>query len=170
MVYAASVWPTFRQDTPMLNRLFPNQFDNNYRGHWLAPWLLGIVMAAKAMQGVQSIINTRDVLTTADGIALDRFNSASVEVVIALFALLGLYLLVLPLQSIVVLLRYRTMVPLMYLLLLLVNLASRVLALVNPIARPAGHPIGYYVNLAILVVTLLGFVLSLLGKPEASAA
>ena len=154
----------------MLSRIFPRQFDNNYRGHWLAPWLLGGVMAVKAIQGVQSIINARDVLTTADGIALDRFNPASVEVVVALFALLGLYLLVLPLLSIVVLLRYRTMVPFLYLLVLLVNLASRVLALVNPIARPDGHPIGYYVNLAILAVTLLGFVLSLLGKPGAREA
>src|SRR6185369_4922199 len=107
----------------MLNRIFPDQFDNNYRGHWLAPWLLGLVMAVKAMQGVQSIINTRDVLTTADGISLAGFTPSSVDVIVALFALLGLYLLVLPLQSIVVLLRYRTMVPLMFLLLLLVNLA-----------------------------------------------
>jgi len=154
----------------MLNRIFPDQLDNNYRGHWLAPWLLGLVMAVKAMQGVQSIINTRDVLTTADGISLAGFTPSSVDVIVALFALLGLYLLVLPLQSIVVLLRYRTMVPLMFLLLLLVNLASRVLALMNPIVRAHGQPIGSYVNLAILAVTLLGFVLSLLAQPKASTA
>ena len=155
----------------MLSRIFPKQIDNNYRGHRLAIWLFALVVLLKATQGVESIVNTRSVVTTADGISLDGFSAAGADVVVALFALLGLYLLVIPLQSVVVLIRYRAMIPFMYLLLLIVYAGNRVVLLMHPIVRSAdtsmgfaGHPIGFYVNLAILAMTLIGFVLSLGGN------
>ena len=157
----------------MLGRIFPKQIDNNYRGHWLAIWLLLLVVALKATQGVESIGNTRDVATTADGISLDGFTAAGTDLVLGLFALLGLYLLVIPLQSLLVLIRYRAMIPLMYLYLLIVYAGGRMIALMHPIPRSgdqamgfAGHPIGFHVNLAILGVTLIGFALSLYNKTE----
>ena len=155
----------------MLNRIFPKQFDNSYRGHWLAIWLFALVVLLKATQGVESIINTRNVVANADGISLDGFSAAGVETFLALFAILGLYVLVIPLQSLLVLIRYRAMIPFMYLLLLILYASNRGVLLLHPIVRSAapamgfgGHPIGYYVNFVILVMTLIGFVLSLIGK------
>ena len=59
----------------MFNRIFPKQIDNNYRGHWLAIWALLLVVVLKAIQGVESIVNTREVATTADGISLDGLGA-----------------------------------------------------------------------------------------------
>src|ERR1051326_5686738 len=59
----------------MLNRIFPRQFDNDYRGHWLGIALFILVIALKAMQGVNSIIMTHQVMTTADGIPVDSYRS-----------------------------------------------------------------------------------------------
>lgn len=157
----------------MLSRLFPRQFDNDYRGHWLAVWLFVLIMFMKGTQGVVVMIMPRDALTNADGIPLDSFNAAGVEFLVAIFAVSALYVLILPLQSLVVLIRYRAMIPFMYLLFLVVQVSSRALLMLNPIVRSdappmgfGGLPIGFYMNLAILAVTVVGFVLSLVDRSK----
>lgn len=159
----------------MFKRIFPKQFDNTYRGHWFGIWLLGVVATMKGLQGAVSVFDTRNVLIGADGIPLDSCGAAGIETVIALTALLGLCLLVIALQCVVVLVRYRAMIPLMLLIQLIVQIGGRVLMAVNPITRSsepsvsyAGHPIGFYVNLAILAVTLIGFALSLRNNPPSA--
>ena len=153
----------------MLNRIFPRQFDNNYRGHWLAIWLLVPLVIARLAMGTNSMLNTRLVATTADGIPLDSYGAAGAEAVIALFALSGLFLLLLALQGVVVLIRYRSMIPFMYLLLLIQQLGNRALILAHPIAK-SGAPtakLGTAFVIAILAITIAGFVLSLLHKQAA---
>lgn len=146
----------------VLERIFPRAFDNAYRGHWLGIALLALVALGKAIQGVESVVNTRDVVVRADAIALDRFGQDGAETVVALFALLGFYQLVLPLLSLAVLIRYRAMIPFLCLMLLFTQLGSRVLLAFEPIARN-GTPVGLYVNLALLSMTAMGFLLSLVG-------
>jgi hypothetical protein len=151
----------------MLARIFPKQFDNNYRGLWLAVWLFVPLMLVKAVQGVNSIIMTRLVLAGADGIPVDQYTNGGAETVVALFALLGMYLLIIPLQSLIVLVRYRSMIPFMYVCLIAVQIGARVLNIVNPIARPDGPPIGFTINLVVFALTLIGFALSLQDRAAA---
>ena len=147
----------------MFSRIFPKQIDNNYRGHWLAIWLFALVVLLKATQGVESIVNTRSVVTTADGISLDGFSAAGADVVVALFALLGLYLLVIPLQSVVVLIRYRAMIPLMYVLIVVDYLGHRGIGWMKPIVR-IGTPSGSFLNVALFALSVVGLALSLRGR------
>jgi len=72
------------------------------------------------------------VLANADGIDLESFGTSAAAIVVRLFALLGLNGLVLPLLSLIVLIRYRAMIPLLFLLFLTVQIGSRVLLLLNP--------------------------------------
>lgn len=160
----------------MLNRIFPRQFDNDYRGHWLGIALFILVIALKALQGVNSIVMTHQVMTTADGIPVDTYGPAAAAAAMSMFALLGMYLLVLPIVGLVALIRYRTMIPFLFVMLLLVQLGSRLLQTMNPIARIAepsmgyaGHPIGFWMNLAILAVTALGFLLSIVDRSKSAA-
>ena len=151
----------------MFNRIFPRQFDNDYRGNRLAIWLLIPIVIGRLAMGTNTIINTRMVATSADGIPLDSFGAGGAETVIALFALYGLFVLLFALQGVVVLIRYRSMIPFMYLLLLLQQVGGKMLILVHPLAR-TGIPsarLGSAFILAILAMTLIGFVLSLLRKP-----
>ncbi len=152
----------------MLARIFPKQIDNAYRGHWLAIWLLVPIVLLRLVIGFNSMVLTRMVATGADGIPLDSFGIAGAQAVIALFALLGLNGLLLALLGIVVLIRYRAMIALFYLLLLLQQLGSRALGLLHPIAK-SGAQTGSALVLGILAVTVIGFVLSLLGKSNSSA-
>ena len=155
----------------MLRRIFPRQFDNAYRGHRLAIWILVPVVLLEFVIGANSIINTRSVAMRADGIPLDRFDPEAATTAISLFALLGLCRVLFALQGAMVLIRYRAMIPFMYLLLLTLQLGSKALLVLHPAIRSVGHNtlVGSAVILALIAMLLAGFVLSLLG-PRANSA
>jgi len=156
----------------MLNRIFPERLDNHYRGHRLAIWLLIPIVLVKLMIGANSILNTRLVATSADGIPLGSFDAAGAEAVVSLFALLGLFHLLLGLQGALVLIRYRAAIPLFFLLMLAQQVASRALALAHPIASSGASSAGFgsAIVLTLLAMTLVGLVLSLLGRGYRAAA
>jgi hypothetical protein len=148
----------------MLNRIFPKQFDNTYRGRRLAIWLFVPVVLMELAMGANSIINTRTVAMLADGIPLDRYSAGGADAVIALFAIAGLFRVLLALQGVMVLIRYRAMIPFMYLLLLILHLGSKALLLVNPVTKSgvSSAKLGSAFVLALLALLFIGFVLSLL--------
>ncbi len=153
----------------MFGRLFPTQLDNNFRGWRLAIWLFVPIVLLKAVIGVNSIIMTRQVASSADGIPLDSYGAAAAQAVIALFALLGMWQLILALIAFVALIRYRAMIPFLYLVLLIQMLANRALNFLHPIAPAVGAAAapGTYLSLGILAATVLGLVLSVLDRGAA---
>ncbi len=151
----------------MLNRIFPRQFDNaSYRGHWLAIWLFVPAVLMELAMGVNSIINTRLVATSADGIPLDRYGAGGADAVIALFAIAGLFRVLLALQGVVAAIRYRAMIPFLYLVLLILQLGSKALLLAHPIVKSgvSSAQLGSAFVLALLAMLLIGFVLSLINR------
>jgi hypothetical protein len=156
----------------MFGRLVPASIDNRYGGHGSALVLLALIAFARTMQGMESLVNARETMVRADGIPLDSYGSGAADAAVGLFSLLGMHMLAIPLLSVLVLVRYRAMVPLMFLMLLAIQIGSRIVLWIHPIARAAGpgaHAIGFYVNLAILALTAIGFLLSLAGKRYAPA-
>lgn len=147
----------------MLSRIFPTQVDNNYRGSRLAIWFLVPIILLRGLIGFNSIFFARSVATSADGVPLDSFTLAAAGTVLALFALLGLFSLLLALLGVVVLVRYRAMIPFLYLFLLIQEVGNKAVLLAYPVTRSAssGMPAGSIVVFTILAMTLLGFVLSL---------
>jgi len=100
------------------------------------------------------------VARSADGIPLDTFTPAGAQAVISIFALLGLSQFMICLLGVAVLARYRALVPFMFALLLLEFLSRRVILLVLPIVR-TGTPPGFFVNLVLLALMVVGLALSL---------
>lgn len=140
--------------------MFPAQFDNNnYRGHKLGLWVFGAVVFMRVAMSLNSIFNGRKVVTTADGIPLDTFTPASAQTVLSIFALLGLATFVICLIGIVALIRYRSMVPFLFALLLLQSAGGRLILWFLPTAR-TGTPFGFYVNIGVLVLMIIGLALS----------
>jgi len=152
----------------MLSRIFPKQFDNAYRGHRFGLWLFVLVVLMELSMGANSLFNTRTVVMLADGIPLDHYDAGGADAVIALFAIAGLFRVLLALQGVVVLIRYRAMIPFMYLLLLILHLGSKALLLAHPVARSgvSSAHLGSAFILALLAMLLIGLVLSLLNKPS----
>ena len=153
-------------DRGLLRRIFPGQIDNNFRGRRLAIWLFGLYVLANLGEGAASVFNSTSTAMTADGIPLDSYSAVVVQTMISMFALLGLRALVISLLCVIAIVRYRAMIPLLTLMLLVLNISGRVVLFVHPIARSGGvQPIGFYVNLFLLAVLIVGFALSLAKSP-----
>jgi len=143
-----------------LNQILPQPIDNTYRGHRAALWLFIPVVVMKTGIALATIFNGRVAAQSADGIPLASFGAAGAQAVVALFAIWGLSQLVFSVLGILALTRYRALIPFLFVLLLAEHLARRWILLVKPIAR-IGTPSGVYVNLALLVLMIVGLALSL---------
>jgi hypothetical protein len=143
-----------------LARLLPPHIDNTYRGHRLALWLFGLLLLVKGGIGLGTIFNGRYAAMSADGIPLDTFTPAGEQAFVSLFAAWGLAQLVLNLIGLLVLSRYRALIPFMFALLLAEHLGRRLIFFVMPIARTGLHP-GLVVNLVMVAVLIVGLILSL---------
>ena len=144
----------------MLGDLVPRRLDNEYRGHKLALWLFGLVIAMKSAQSLAIIFNGYPTARDADGIPLDSFTPAVAQTVVAVFAQGSLWRLFFCLLCVLVLFRYRSAVPLMFGLLALNYLAARLVLIFVPLPH-VGAPVGPLVNLMLFVVMLVGLGFSL---------
>jgi hypothetical protein len=144
----------------MLERVFPSAADFTYRGSRVALWLLGLVLVLKLAIALGAIFNGHYAATVADGIPIDSYTPQGAQAFLSLFASLGLSQFILGAFGVVLLLRYRPLVPL-FLLLLLVEFAARkgVNAYI-PIVRTGQAP-GGAINWTILGVMVLAFILSI---------
>jgi hypothetical protein len=152
----------------MLGELLPRRMDNEYRGHKLALWLFGLVIAMKSAQSLAIIFNGYPTARDADGIPLDSFTPAVAQTVVAVFAQGSLWRLFFCLLCVLALLRYRSAVPLMFGLLALNYLAAKLVFIFVPLPR-VGAPVGPLVNLALFVVMLVGLALSLWRRGGSAA-
>jgi hypothetical protein len=113
--------------------------------------------------GLNSIVNGYQVATTADGIALGTFTPAGAATVLAFLALWGWSLLLLSLLGFLALVRYRAMVPLIFLLLLLEQLGRKLILMQLPIAQSGPSP-AFSINLVLMTLLVVGLALSLLPR------
>ena len=151
----------------MLGRIFPKQIDNTYRGYWLAVWLLVPLVLVKLGMGFNVILNTRDVIQGVDGVPLDTFSAEAQKSLVFAFQAWALGLFLSALLGLIALVRYRAMVPLIYLLLLAENAGRKIIQLImqEAHASPTGNglSVGATVNLVLIAALLIGFALSV-GK------
>lgn len=152
----------------MLSRLFPRVLDNDYRGHRAALWLLVPVVLLKAVMGfncagLNPFVDNRDIMQGVDGIPLATFPPQAADMLVFMFAAWGLGLLLLSLVGVVALVRYRAMIPMVYLLLGAEQLGRQFMGSTNPIERLASgnFSAALLINLALSTILVVGFVLSL---------
>ncbi len=98
----------------MIQRLLPVSVTNDYRGHPLAKW---VFIALTVISIGRSLVH----MFAADGgagsiasITLDAFSPGGSNTIITMFALWGLSQLIIGLVYVVLLWRYQSLIPLMY--------------------------------------------------------
>ena len=98
----------------MIQRLLPVSVTNDYRGHPLAKW---VFVALTVISIGRSLVH----MFAADGgagsiasITLDAFSPGGSNTIITMFALWGLSQLIIGLVYVVLLWRYQSLIPLMY--------------------------------------------------------
>jgi hypothetical protein len=156
----------------MLNLLFPKRVDNAYRGNRLAPWIFALVVLLKAYVSLYAVFNGPFMASSGDGIPLGTFPSAGTQAVVSLFALWGLGHLMICLLGLMVLARYRALIPAMFALFLLEHLGRRLVFHFLPFAKggAGGESIGLSpFPYGFILMIVVGLVLSLRsrGSPRA---
>lgn len=153
----------------MIEKLFPRQVTNEYRGTAVAKYffvLMAIVTIARSLAhillpdgGAQSIAT----------IPLDEFTVNGAATAVHLFALWGLSQLLMGLLYVVVLWRYQALIPLMYLL-MVVEYAGRLLLTVAKPIETHGTAPGAIGNYIIIPLALVMLALSLKESADANAS
>jgi hypothetical protein len=147
----------------MFDKLLPQRIDNTYRGYKVALWLFGLVVGVRITQSVLVIFNGYSTAKNADGIPLDTYTPAASQTVVALFAQGALSRLLISLLCLLVLARYRSAIPFMFVLLLLNYLASQMIFQFVPLVR-TGTPPALIVNLIMFALMFIGLTLSLRSR------
>lgn len=144
----------------MFDKLFPRPIDNNYSGSKIALWLLGLIVFIHILQSVMVLVNGHSIAQSADGIPLETYSADAAQTILALFMLGSYRRLIISLICAVVLFRYRSVVPLMFVLLGVNYLGGQIIFQFVPLVR-VGTPPGLIMNLFMFILTVVGLVLSL---------
>lgn len=152
----------------MLTRLFPKQIDNDYPGHVIAIWLLVPLALMKLLQGanVAGLFGpgmSRRILENADKVPVGTFPAEAASHLVFLFAAWGLGVFILGFLGILVLVRYRAMIPLTYLLLLIEQAGRKLLSMIH-LDRPflsLTPSAANIINWGFLSAIVIGLLLSL---------
>ena len=144
----------------MLSRLLPPLVNFTYTGSRISLWLLGVVLFLKLAIALGAIFNGHYAASVADGIPIDSYTPQGTQAFLLVFASLGVSQFILGVLGVLLLLKYRPLVPIFLLLLLIEYLARKGVNAYMPIERSGNAP-GGAINWGVFGVTLLAFVLSL---------
>jgi hypothetical protein len=140
----------------MFERLFPKTIDNHFPGHKIALWLLYPITLMTIARSLIHMFRSDGGAQSIATIPLDSFTAAGSTSLIAIFAQWGLSQLLMGGLFALVLFRYRSMIPLMYLL-ILIEYAGRIgIGAMKPIVTigtPPGGP-GSTVMVGIAMICL----------------
>lgn len=150
-----------------MNTLFPRIADNHYPGRRPGIWMFAFMLLKIAM-GLNVMLHAPEVARSADGVPVDTFAAPAAAAFSFVFAAWGLGQFVLGLASLVVLLRYRSLVPLAFLCLLIEQIGRMLLRFRWPIDRVPTAP-GTAINVALTTIMVVGFLLSV-WRPRAAVA
>jgi len=144
----------------MFNQLMPRQGDNDFRGRKLALWIFALLLLVLTAMSIGSIFNGYNAAKDVDGVPIDTYTHSGAQAVVSLLAIWGSTQLIIVLLGIITLLRYRALIPLMFLMLLIEQLFLRLVHYYLPIVKSEGVSISWFTVL-LLFLMVLGFVLSL---------
>ena len=144
----------------MFSKLLPQPIDNKYSGSKIALWLLGLIVFVHTLQSVMVLVNGYSIAQSADGIPLETYPAAAAQTILAIFMTASLRRMIISLICAVVLFRYRSAVPLMFVVLGVSYLGGQVIFQFVPLVR-VGTPPGVIMNLVLFGLTVVGLALSL---------
>ncbi|MFW5748188.1 MAG: hypothetical protein ACOCYT_01105 [Chloroflexota bacterium] len=141
----------------MIERLFPRQVDNTYRGRPIARWVfIGLTIMTVGRSLVHMFASDGGAQSIAT-IPLDTFTPNGADAVVLIFALWGLSQLIIGLLYVVVLWRYQALIPLMYLFMIVEYAMRMFLGELKPIETTGTAPgaIGDYIIVPLATVMLI---------------
>lgn len=149
----------------LFQRLLPARADGDFTGRRLALWALWPITAITLWRSQHHMFAPDGGAESIATIPLSRYSPDASANIIAIFAQWGLSQLLLGLVMLLVILRYRALVPLMWLLLCAEYAGRQGLGLIKPVVT-AGTAPGAAANPLLLLLALVMLGLSLWPAPR----
>ena len=146
-----------------LEKVLPKNVDNNYRGHPLALWFFFLITLMTIVRSLLHIFLPDGGAQSIATIPLDSYNNGGAEAVIFIFSYWGLSQLMFGLLYLIVSLKYKSLIPLMYLTLILEWGGRLGLSFYKSIETTGQAP-GGVGNMVLPALCLLMFMLSIRQK------
>lgn len=143
-----------------MNTLFPSVANNEYRGSRIALALFAVLTGVAIVRSLIHILAPDGGAGSIATIPLDQYSADAAAAVIHAFALWGLSQLLVALVSLLVLLRYRSLIPFMYLLTLCEYSVRLILGFVKPVTLSGTAP-GGVANYVLVPLLVILFILSM---------
>ena len=141
----------------MIDRLFPQNNTNAYRGNPIAKWIFALLTIVTIARSLMHMFSSDGGAQSIATIPLDSFTANGADAVILIFALWGLSQLLIGIIYGVVLWRYQALIPLMYMFMIFEYVMRIVLGAIKPIATTGTAPgaIGNYIVIPLAIVMLV---------------
>jgi len=149
----------------MGSKILPSVADNNYRGHKIALWFFYLITAVTIGRSLIHMLKDDGGAQSIATIPLDTYTDAAAATVILIFSYWGLSQLMFGIIQLIVALKYRSLIPLMYLMLIIEWGGRFLISLWKPI-ETAGQAPGGIGNIILPFVCLLMFFLSINEKSK----
>jgi hypothetical protein len=140
----------------MLEKLFQKTVDNNYRGLSIARWVFVAMTVLTISRSLAHIFLPDGGAQSIATIPLDAFSSDASAVVIGMFAQWGLTQLMFGLLYVIVLWRYQSLIPLMWLFVALEWTGRLLVGFAKPFETVGTAPgaIGNYILIPLALIML----------------
>lgn len=142
----------------ILGRLFPAQLDHVYRGNRIALWLFYPLTAITLWRSQHHIFAPDGGAQSIATIPLDNYTQGGAQSIITIFALWGLAQLAMGFVMLLAAIRYKSMVPLLWLFILLEYGGRKLVGIYKPIETVGTAPgavAGYVLPIVALVMLAL---------------
>lgn len=147
----------------MIDKLFPQPVTNEYQGQAVAKWVFALVTILTIARSLAHILLPDGGAQSIATIPLDEFTANGAATAVHLFALWGLSQLLLGLFYLIVLWRYQSLIPLMYLFIISEYTVRLLLTAAKPLETHGTAP-GAIGNYVIIPLALLMVVLALVPR------
>ncbi len=150
----------------MIRRLFPEKFDNHFPGQKIALWVFYALTAITLWRSQHHIFAADGGAQSIATIPLDSYIQGGAETVVSVFALWGLAQLAVSLMMLLACVRYKAMIPLLWLFIIFEYVGRLLIGMYKPIETVETAP-GATANLVIPIIALLMLILSLIPPKTA---
>ncbi len=151
--------------TEALERIFPATLDNHFPGHKIALWVFYVLTAITLWRSQHHLFAPDGGAETIASIPLSRWPDDAAGTVVGIFALWGVSQLVIAIIWTVAALRYRAMIPLLYLLFILEYAGRLWVGAHKPIETVTTAP-GSAINLPFIILGIVMLGLSIWPQSE----
>ena len=151
------------QKTAAKSQILPDVIDNHYRGLKISQYAFFVIMAVTLVRSLIHVFAPDGGAQSIATIPLDTYTAEAASAVILMFSLWGLSQLLMGIVYLVVSLKYRSLIPAMYVLVIFEYAMRIVIGQMKPIITAGTAPgsIGSWIMVPVCIVLLA---LSLMPK------